>query len=248
MSSSHPEEPSNPESELTAAELGNLDRLEAIAHHGLRTYVQVGGALAEIRDRHLYRETHPSFEAYLRDRWAVNVPQGELSSSTTGLSDAEAASIGELESPAALLHTQCEALARACEETLTALAGHDRVRIDIHVDVGAQDPDATADGVAFDRVDIANPIGGGLLARLRWLLSEASGTVGLIAYQLESHAADLDDVARVQLQDDVLVLDDELATVKTLLLEPIDWDSELGRLVEEELPPLDSDADPDEDD
>lgn len=249
MSSNHPEEPSNPEPELTAAELGSLDGLEAIAHHGLGTYLQVGGALAEIRDRHLYRETHPSFEAYLRDRWAVDVPQGELPPATTILTDAEAGSALELEPLAAILHSQCEALARACEQTLNALADNDRVRIDIHVDVSAPgEPDATADGVTFDPPAIADPTGGELLPRLRWLLSEASGTIGLVAYQLESRAAGLDDVARVQLQDDVLVLDDELATVKTLLLEPIDWDSELGRLVDEGLPPLDTDTDPDEDD
>lgn len=50
-----------------------LDRLEAIAQHGLETYVEVGDALAQIRDRRRYRVSHPSFETYIRERWGVNI-------------------------------------------------------------------------------------------------------------------------------------------------------------------------------
>jgi hypothetical protein len=88
-------------------------------------------------------------------------------------------------------------------------------------------------------------MGNELLPALRWLLTHASGTIGEVVHQLESHAADIDDAARAQLRDDVLVVDDELAVVKALLLELIDWDSELRRLLEYELPPLDTDTDPD---
>jgi hypothetical protein len=64
--------------------------------------------------------------------------------------------------------------------------------------------------------------------------------------QLERRATDIDDGARAQLRDDVLVLDDELAALKALLL-AIDWDSELARLLRDELPPLDPDSDPEDD-
>ena len=50
-----------------------LDRLEAIAQHGLETYVEVGDALAQIRDRRRYRVSHPSFETYIRERWGLNI-------------------------------------------------------------------------------------------------------------------------------------------------------------------------------
>jgi len=91
-------------------------------------------------------------------------------------------------------------------------------------------------------------MGNELLPALRWLLTHASGTIGEVVHQLESRAADIDDGARAQLRDDVHVVDGELAVVKALLLELIDWDSELRRLLEDELPPLGTDTDPDGDD
>jgi len=46
-----------------------LTDLEGIIERGLDTFVDVGEALAEIRDRQMYRETHATFEAYCRERW-----------------------------------------------------------------------------------------------------------------------------------------------------------------------------------
>jgi hypothetical protein len=174
----------NPEDNLTPTERDDLDRLEAAAQH----------ALAEIRDRHLYRDSHSSFEAYVGERWAANV---------------RAAPTAGPEPAGGLPSTPCEALARACEQTLSALAREDR------------DP----------------------LPTLRWLLTEANGMVGEVAHQLEVRAPDIDDEARAQFRADVLALDDELTTVKALLVGPTDWDSELGRLLDGELPPFDSDPD-----
>jgi hypothetical protein len=62
---------------------------------------------------------------------------------------------------------------------------------------------------------------------------------------LETRAAEIDDDARAQLGDDVLVRDGELAVVKALLLELIDWDSGLARLLNDELD-TDTDAEDDE--
>lgn len=36
---------------------------------GLKTFIDVGQALAEIRDSRLYKGTHDTFEAYCRERW-----------------------------------------------------------------------------------------------------------------------------------------------------------------------------------
>ncbi len=47
-----------------------LAELEARIEHGLDTFVDVGLALLEIRDRRLYRESHATFEDYCRERWA----------------------------------------------------------------------------------------------------------------------------------------------------------------------------------
>ncbi|HUA04949.1 MAG TPA: hypothetical protein VMB27_13685 [Solirubrobacteraceae bacterium] len=95
----------------------------------------------------------------------------------------------------------------------------------------------------MDRSEGAEDAGSDLLPTLRWLLTQASGTIGEVAHQLESHAVDIGDGAREQLRDDVLVLDGELAVVKALLLELIDWDSELARLLNDEF---DEDPDPED--
>ena len=225
--SSNSDERTNPQHDLTPAEIDDLDRLEAIAQHGLRPYVQVGSALAEIRDRHLYRASHPSFGSYIRDRWAVNDLTGELPSPST----------------------PCEALAQACEQTLSALGGNDRMRIEIRVAVQDEDDLGSPAGVQrFDPAETAPPVNGGLVPTLRWLLTQATGTVGLIAHQLETRAADIDDGAREQLRDDVLLLDDELAMVKALLMELPDWDDELTRLLDDALPPFEADPEPDDED
>ena len=47
----------------------DLLMLEATIERGLGTFVEVGTALAAIRDGHLYRATHKTFEQYCRDRW-----------------------------------------------------------------------------------------------------------------------------------------------------------------------------------
>ena len=46
-----------------------LSDLEATIERGLATFVEVGEALAQIRDAKLYRESHETFEAYCQERW-----------------------------------------------------------------------------------------------------------------------------------------------------------------------------------
>lgn len=62
-----------------------------------------------------------------------------------------------------------------------------------------------------------------------------------------TQAVEIDDRARVQLGDDVFVLEDELNAVKELLLGATDWDAELERLLNGEIPPHGADTDPEED-
>jgi hypothetical protein len=215
----------NPEDRITPAEIEILDQLEAIVQPGLRTYVDVGDALAEIRDRHLYRDSHPSFEAYVRERWGVDAP-----SALPQRAD-----------------TPCEALAKACEETLSALDHDDRAAIDIRLAVRKQGDAASTDGQNWDPWEVADAIGEELLPTLRRLLTRAGGTIGRVAHQLEHHAVEIDDDAREQLRDDVVVVDDELAAVKALLIQLNDWDAELERLMNGELPPFETDTEPQDD-
>ena len=49
-----------------------LAELEGVIESGLMTFFEVGAALAQIRERRLYRETHDTFEAYCQERWSFN--------------------------------------------------------------------------------------------------------------------------------------------------------------------------------
>jgi len=60
---------------LTPAESGRLDKLEAVVERGVSSFIEVGRALAEIRDSTLYRQTHATFEAYCRERWDLSRPR-----------------------------------------------------------------------------------------------------------------------------------------------------------------------------
>ncbi|MDO8615889.1 MAG: hypothetical protein Q7T33_09175 [Dehalococcoidia bacterium] len=57
---------------LTITEREELTGLERTVEQGRAVFVAVGAALTAIRDRRLYRETHPTWEAYLRDRWDMS--------------------------------------------------------------------------------------------------------------------------------------------------------------------------------
>jgi len=56
---------------LTAPQRKRLAALEGLVRQGLDSVVEMGRALAEIRDKRLYRETHRSFDVYCRERWGV---------------------------------------------------------------------------------------------------------------------------------------------------------------------------------
>lgn len=58
--------------DLTPAEIRHLKSMEARIERGLHTFRVVGEALMDIRDNRLYRQTHPTFEAYCRDRWDMD--------------------------------------------------------------------------------------------------------------------------------------------------------------------------------
>ena len=57
---------------IDIAESSDLIRLEKIIGRGLGTFIEVGEALAEIRDRRLYRIEHQTFEAYCREKWNLS--------------------------------------------------------------------------------------------------------------------------------------------------------------------------------
>ena len=54
---------------MTLAESQHLDHCENIITRGMKTFIEVGNALSEIRDSQLYRASHDTFDEYCRERW-----------------------------------------------------------------------------------------------------------------------------------------------------------------------------------
>ena len=57
---------------LTITEAERLQVLEITIERGLQTFVEVGEALAEIRDSRLYRLNYGTFEDYCQDKWGMS--------------------------------------------------------------------------------------------------------------------------------------------------------------------------------
>jgi hypothetical protein len=57
---------------LTADEADQLAQCEAVIARGLKTFIEVGGALLDVRDNNLHRADFPTFEAYCSDRWGIS--------------------------------------------------------------------------------------------------------------------------------------------------------------------------------
>jgi phage N-6-adenine-methyltransferase len=56
---------------VSTEERDELSQHEGIIERGLKTFVDVGGALLAIRDKRLYRQDHGTFEDYCRERWGM---------------------------------------------------------------------------------------------------------------------------------------------------------------------------------
>jgi hypothetical protein len=57
---------------LNSIEQQQLLELEAVIEQGMRTFVEVGGALYTIRDQRLYRAQFDTFDAYCQTRWGFS--------------------------------------------------------------------------------------------------------------------------------------------------------------------------------
>src|ERR1700682_256967 len=59
---------------LSPSESKTLKHCESDLENFRTSYYRAGEALRTIRDQRLYRETHPSFEAYLAEKWNMSRP------------------------------------------------------------------------------------------------------------------------------------------------------------------------------
>lgn len=60
---------------LTASESTALAEHEAVIERGIKTFYEVGLALADIRNRKLYRADYGTFEEYAEKRWQMSRPR-----------------------------------------------------------------------------------------------------------------------------------------------------------------------------
>jgi hypothetical protein len=60
---------------LDVTERGRLRKLELVVAEGMSSFVAVGEALKEIRDRKLYREAYKTFDKYVSDKWSMQKSQ-----------------------------------------------------------------------------------------------------------------------------------------------------------------------------
>jgi hypothetical protein len=56
---------------LAQEEQSALDRCEAVIARGVQTFIEVGEALTEIRDKLLYRFSHKTFDHYCKEKWGI---------------------------------------------------------------------------------------------------------------------------------------------------------------------------------
>lgn len=142
---------------------------------------------------------------------------------------------------------RAQALAEVCEALLRQFddeqAGAAEIRLVVHkrdtesVSEPGHDPDQPAEAE-----DLA------LLWELRRLLASSGGTIADVANALERRGDEVGPTGRDLLQDEVGAIEIDIAVLKTLLSDPIDWDAESKRLLAGEVPPSEDHVVDDDDD
>jgi hypothetical protein len=129
------------------------------------------------------------------------------------------------------------------------LANNDVTGLDIRLTIHTHEPAARTEPQRSPNTpQHSESKAGAPFSQLRWLLSQSSGTIANAVHQVETCGAELDEAACEQLRDDLLVLDEELAILKALLITPADWDADYQRLLDGEIPRLDPDTEDEADD
>lgn len=60
------------ETELTKSEQSELARLCKVVDEGLASFLAVGTALVDINEGRLYRQSHETFEEFVKERWGIS--------------------------------------------------------------------------------------------------------------------------------------------------------------------------------
>lgn len=115
---------------LSAAEATALADCEAVITRGKRTFVEVGNALAAVRESRLYRATHATFEDYCSERWDFSrYYANRLTQAATVMELLPIGNSGNLELPAT------ESQARPLSRQLPAADATEDVRAAAHQEI-----------------------------------------------------------------------------------------------------------------
>lgn len=199
------------------------NKLEAIAERWRVSSSGFRRVLAGIRDPHLRAEIQRLIDAH----WTGQAPE---------------------RSPAA--DERSQALAAICEALLRQFddeqAGAAEIRLVVHKrDELPSEPAANPgpDARWTDDADEAE-----LVLELRQLLVSSSDAIADVTLALERRGDDVDGKGRELLQDELRAVAVEIAVLRTVLSDPVDWDGEYKRLLSDEVQPFEHPADHDADD
>jgi hypothetical protein len=192
----------------------------ALARRWCETSRGIRRRLAGIRDPRLRADLHRLLDTY----WTGTAPEA------TPTPDERA-----------------HALARVCEALLAQFDDEQAGAAEIRLVVHKRD----AEPVSASRLDASQTADiedEELLWELRRLLASAGGTIADVAHALERRGDDVDLVGRALLRDELGAIEIDIAVLKALLSDPVDWDTESRRLLAGEIPPFEDRVDDDEDD
>lgn len=212
-------------SNTSIASLGEAgaNTLEAIAQRWRLASWGISKTVACIRDPRRCAEVQQVVDAYLKGR----PPE-----------------------PAPLPEERSKALAAMIETLLRQFddeqAGAAEIRLVVHK--RDERPTEPARGPRPDSTSAVDAADEELVWELRRLLASAGGSIADVAHALERRGDNLDRRGRELLQDEVSAVEADIAILKTLLSDPVDWDSEYRRLVAGEVPPFEDRVVDDDDD
>jgi hypothetical protein len=165
------------------------------------------------------------------------------------LSDADVK--GQTPEQAPLPEARAEALAAVCEMLLRQFddeqAGAAEIRLVVHKrDALSTEPGPGARPDSRSALDVEDDE---LVWELRRLLASSGGAIAEVALELERRGDVVDRKGRELLQEEIRAVEVDIALLKTVLSDPVDWDGECKRLLASEVPPFeDPAADDDRDD
>jgi len=150
---------------------------------------------------------------------------------------------GEPPEPVPLPEERSQALAAMIEMLLRQFddeqAGAAEIRLVVH-----KRDELPTESTSRPRLDSRPAVDGEdeeLILELRQLLALSGGTIADVAHALERRGEDVDREDRKLLQDEIRALEVDIAVLKAVMADPVDWEGEFKRLLADGVPPFEGD-------